>query len=234
MKLACSSSAFDALFRSGDLTQLEWIDLCAHQLTADGVVFDTRHFPRIDSDYLAQLKKMCVDKGLTIAALRDDAFFSGNPGQMERAAQIALELGSPLIAAPLQKETAATWSATLERLAAAASLAKRTNITLALRNAPDTFASGTHEMKRVSKEADSAWLRYGPDFSLFDAAGEPQALLPKVVLVWQQVRDANSYAELLARYRGFIALDDDEGRADAAQVERAVQTLRGREMVNRA
>ncbi|MGH8163526.1 MAG: hypothetical protein ACREP1_04245, partial [Rhodanobacteraceae bacterium] len=70
MKLACSSTAFDRELRDGDLTQLEWIDRCARELAADGLVFDVAHFPRTDADYLAQVKKMCADLGLTVAAVR--------------------------------------------------------------------------------------------------------------------------------------------------------------------
>jgi len=82
MKLACSSTAFDQQLRSGDLTQLEWIDACARELAADGVVFDVRHFPRTDTDYLAQVKKMSADLGLTVAALRHDGFFTADSAHM--------------------------------------------------------------------------------------------------------------------------------------------------------
>src|SRR5579884_2409690 len=105
MKLASSSTAFDEQLRSERLTQLEWIDLCAHELAADGVVFDVRHFPRTDTDYLAQVKKMAVDFGLTVAALRHDGFFTAEEPQMEQAVEMALALGAPLLSAPLPPET---------------------------------------------------------------------------------------------------------------------------------
>src|SRR5579884_2644633 len=104
MKLASSSTAFDEQLRSDRLTQLEWLDLCAHELAADGVVFDVRHFPRTDTDYLAQLKKMAVDLGLTVAALRHDGFFEGDDAHMAQAVEIALALGAPLLCAPLPAE----------------------------------------------------------------------------------------------------------------------------------
>ncbi|MFN2450529.1 MAG: hypothetical protein ABR508_12200, partial [Candidatus Baltobacteraceae bacterium] len=103
MKLACSSSAFDQDLRSGDLTQLEWLDRCAGSIAADGVVFDMRHFPRTDDDYLAQLKKMAADSGLTVAALRDDAFFQTQ--DTAKTLGIALALGAPLLTAPLPAQT---------------------------------------------------------------------------------------------------------------------------------
>ncbi|HEY8314003.1 MAG TPA: TIM barrel protein [Candidatus Baltobacteraceae bacterium] len=210
MKLACSSTAFDRQLRNGDLTQLEWIELCARELAADGVVFDVAHFPRTDSDYLAQTKKMCADLGLTVAALRDDAFFGGDEGRMSQTMEQAMALGAPLLASQLEAETAASWSEVLERLGMATSLAKRSNVTLAVRNVTQTFAASTHDLKRVSKEADSAWLRYGPDFAAFDSADEPEALLAGTVLAWYCGGPGNTPVRvraLLRDFRGFLAVD---------------------------
>ena len=71
MKLACASGLLHRAIEHGELTQLEFLDLCARELACDGVVLDVRHFPRTDDDYLAQVKKMAADRGLTIAALAD-------------------------------------------------------------------------------------------------------------------------------------------------------------------
>ncbi len=82
MKLACASGALHRSFVRGDLTQLEFLDLCAHELACDGVVLDVRHFPRTDDDYLAQVKKMAADRGLSLAALADAAFFRSDGERM--------------------------------------------------------------------------------------------------------------------------------------------------------
>ncbi len=230
MKLACSSTAFDELLRSGELTQLEWIDLCAHDVAADGLVFDVRHFPRTDADYLAQLKKMAVDLGLTVAALRDEAFFGAERSGMESSLDIAAVLGAPLLSAVLPAQTAVDWNGVRASLSRATSLAKRFNITLAVRNAAGTFAASTLDMKRISKEADSAWLRYAPEFAAFDAASDPAALLAKIVLVWQQAQalpvPSGPPEEFWPRYRGFVALDAAGGNADATSMKNAVRAWR--------
>lgn len=228
MKLACSSTAFDERLRSGELTQLEWIDLCAHELSADGIVCDVRHFPRTDTDYLAQVKKMAVDTGLTMAALRHDAFFDADPEHMEQALDMALALGAPLLSAPLPAETAISWADMQARLGTATSLAKRLNVTLAVRNMPQTYAATSADMKRVSKEADSAWLRYGPDFGAFDAASEPEALAGKCVLAWHDFRrkDTSARVEALRGFLGFLCLTDGEGAATAESAREAFQTWR--------
>jgi len=227
MKLACSSTAFDEQLRSGDLTQLEWIDACARELAADGIVFDVRHFPRTDTDYLAQLKKMAADLGLSVAAFRHDGFFSADSEHMEQALEMALALGAPLLAAPLPPLTAAAWNDVLERLGEATAFAKRFNVTLALRNEPHSFAAGVADMKRVTKEADSAWLRYGPDFDALEKGSDPEELLSKTVLVWQEFDRANEdrLRELFASYRGFLVLDAAEGNAGVQSMKKAVDRI---------
>lgn len=230
MKLACSSTAFDEQLRGDRLTQLEWIDLCAHELAADGVVFDVRHFPRTDTDYLAQVKKMAADLGLSVAALRHDGFFDADAPHMEQALEMALALGAPLLSAPLPPEVAMSWSEVQARLGNATSHAKRLNVTLAVRNAQHTFAASAHDLKRVSKEADSAWLRYGPDFGALDAGSDPQELLPKSVLIW-----SDSHAEpspLLAPFLGFVALDAAAGDADVQTMKNALRRWRTAFVVN--
>lgn len=234
MKLACSSTAFDEQLRGDRLTQLEWIDLCAHELAADGVVFDARHFPRTDTDYLAQVKKMASDLGLSVAALRHDGFFDTDEPHMEQAVEMALALGAPLLSAPLPPETAASWSEVQIRLAGATSIAKRLNVTIAVRNVPHTYAASSHDLKRVSKEADSAWLRYGPDFSRLDAGSEPEALLPKTVLVWADASvEPAPAAGLLAGFRGFVALDAAAGDASADRMKNALRRWRTASVVDR-
>lgn len=219
MKLACSSTAFDEQLRRGDLTQLEWIDACARELAVDGAVFDVRHFPRADTDYLAQIKKMCTDLGLTVAALRHDGFFCNGMEHMEQTLLTALTLGAPLVAAPLEPVTTVSWTQSLERLNDAAALAKRLNVTIALRNVPHSHAASVHDMKRAAKETDSAWLRFGPDLDSLEAGDDFHELLPKTVLIWH-----GYVAPFVAvgSYRGFIVLDAPQGDATIGSMQNAL------------
>ncbi len=231
MKLACTSGAFHAVIESGGLTQLEFLDFCAREAACDGIVFDVRHFPRTDDEYLAQLKKMATDRGLTVAALADAGFFGAPQERMAAVLDWAVALGAPLIAAPLAREVECAWSEQLERLGVAATLAKTRNVTLALRNAPDTFAATTHDCKRVAKETDSAWLRFGPEPLRLDAASDPRVLAPNSVLLWSDVRlDAEStvarVVEIFADFRGHAVLDDACGEASAAGISTAVRRWR--------
>jgi hypothetical protein len=230
MKIACAAGAFAQLIERGGLTQLEFVDLCAREFACDGIVFDVRQFPRTDDDYLAQLKKMAVDWGLTVAGIWDRAFFSAHSEAMLETLRLAVVLGAPLVAAPLAGEHFMPWSSQLERLGAASGLAKQLNVTLALRNAPDSYASTTHDCKRVAKETDSAWLRFGPQPASFDAASDPASLGTDSVLLWSSVCESDAaIAQTIsgfADFRGFVALDDAHGAATALDVAETVARWR--------
>jgi sugar phosphate isomerase/epimerase len=231
MKLACASGSFHRTIESGELTQLEFVDLCARELACDGVVLDVRHFPRTDDDYLAQVKKMTTDRGLTLAALAAPGFFSATREQMAAALAQAVRLGAPIVAAPLSRETDSAWTDQLMRLGVATSLAKAQNVTLALRNAAGTFAATTHDCKRVSKEADSAWLRFGPQPQGFDAASDPRLLAANTVLIWSDAgteteRSIAAIVDGFESFRGHLVLDESTGTATPAQVTAAVERWR--------
>jgi hypothetical protein len=230
MKVACASGSFHRDIERGELTQLEFLDVCARELACDGVVLDVRHFPRTDADYLAQVKKMATDRGLSIAALADSTFFS-SPQRMAELLERALALGAPLLAAPLAAEIESSWTDQLANLGRATALAKARNVTLALRNAPGTFAATAHDCKRVAKEADSAWLRFGPEPQRLDAASDPHALAGNTVLLWSDAvaQTDRSIAQTLATFadfRGHVVLDESDGSATAARLAAAIRCWR--------
>ena len=233
MKLACTSAAFARAFDRGDLTQLEWLDVCARELECDGVVLDVRHFPRTDDDYLAQIKKMAADLGLCIAALTDDSAFTG--GDVRDALRMALAIGTPLLAGRLAADTACTWSEQLERLNEATGAAKAANVTLAVRNAAGSFAASVHDCKRVSKETDSAWLRYGLDPRAFEAGSDPGDLRSKAVLLfWDDAAEPD--VAPWEEFRGFVSLDRPAGDTSRAEMQRAMRrwrTARANQELNR-
>lgn len=232
MKLAAASSAFDRAIAAGDLTQLEFLDLCANDAACDGAVLDVRHFPRTDGDYLAQIKKMATDRGLALAALSDAGLYALDDDAMRARFEQALALGTPLLAAPLCAETAMSWLDQLTRLGVATALAKEFNITLALRNAPGTFAASDRDCKRVSKEADSAWLRYGPEPATFDGASDATRLRANVVLLWSSIADnaeesARRLLEGFDNFGGYVVVDDAKGTADAATLHATLRAWSG-------
>lgn len=228
--------AFAGRLSTGELTQLEWLDMCARRLEVDGVVCDVRHFPRRDSDYLAQIKKMATDLGLTISALWSGDFFTNGEDGMRGDLELALEIGAPIVSASLSTQTQRSWSDELACLDFATALAKNRNVTLAVRNAPGGYAATSHDLKRLTKEADSAWLRYALEIEALDAASVPESLMSKTVLLWH-VHDSaevhsdeddriERFLELTKDYRGHLALDFAEGAADEKSMHAAVRSWR--------
>ncbi len=228
MKLACSSADLARSLASGTLTQLEWLDWCAAELAADGVVFDVRHFPRTDGEYLAQLKKLCADLGLTIAAVADDAAFEEEGA---RALSIAAALGAPVVVARAPHalgENGETWNRFVAGAKSAARAAKRTNVTLALRNAPATLCPGAAECKHLSKDVDSAWLRFAPDLASLGPLEEASALLRRAVIATHTLGPADDYealARTLSALRAFLVIEPS-GPEPQAELRTAVARLR--------
>lgn len=233
MKIASSSASFDRDLRAGDLTQLEWLDVCVAPLKLDGVVFDARHFPRTDDEYLAQLKKMCVDRGLTVAALASDALFESD----EQWFDIAVRLGAPLLIArtPPLSDAASAWNEVAAKAKRAASAAKRANVTIAIRNAPGTFCEDAAGLKRLAKDTDSAWIRYASDPARLPPIEPLDTLLPRTVIALHDIDTTASGsgaledAALLSSlrvFRGFLVLDDPVRQGGSEALACAVEEQR--------
>lgn len=228
MRLACVSGAFDYAFARGDLTQLEFVEACAREIACDGVVLDVRHFPRLDNDYLAQIKKMTTDLGLTVAAYSDDSFFFGGPDAFAASLERAWRIGAPLLCARLGRETDLPWTEQIEAIGKAATLAKGANVTIAVRNAPATYAATGHDCKRVAKEADSAWLRFGLQPGTLDSATDPAILIPYTVMLFCEstLPPERDRVQAFRNFRGFLALDRDDRSATLDEMRAATERRR--------
>jgi hypothetical protein len=215
MQLACSSAMLDHLLVSGDVTQLEWVDLAARSLPVDGLVFEMRHFPRTDHEYLAELRKLCVDRSLTIAAIAIDNIFAYDTEALEAIFEVAVMLGAPLILTdPPQANAevpAYAWREAAQHGKLAARIAKRANVTIAVRNAPHSLCPGAAELKRLTKDIDSSWLRFAPDASSLSAE-DLSTLRARSVIV--TVRDL-TVPTLEADRKGFVVLEAREPKLDA-------------------
>jgi len=240
MKIACSSAGFSRAIAEGSLTQLEWLDVCANELEVDGLVFDRAQFPRTDDEYLAQLKKLAVDLGLTIAAVSSDTPFAG-----EDAADfdIALRLGAPLVVrrAPPTSDDPSAWGAFTDAARTIASAAKTANVTLAVRNAKGTLCASAADVKRLAKDVDSAWLRCALEPAAFGTPDEGDVLLAKTVIAFHPIERQEAFAtpaddaapalvRALARYRGFVVLERDENDPSRTSYHEALErftALRG-------
>jgi hypothetical protein len=236
MKIASSSASFAAALADGSLNQLEWLDLCAAELELDGVLFDRRHFPRDDADYLAELKKMAVDLGLSVAGLfAGDLLADGGTRRLDEAAA----LGAPLVVfdAPPASDAETAWSAFTEALKPLTMAAKRANIVLALRNGPASLCAKVADCKRLAKDIDSAWLRFALDATTLGAFERTDALLEKTVIATHAIGNTATFARdddpearallaSLAGFRGFVVVDRGAGGGERDAYHHAILRLR--------
>jgi xylose isomerase-like TIM barrel protein len=230
MKLCCSSRSYARAFQSGALTQLEWLDRCAG-LGVDGVDFGAAHFPRTDSDYLAQLKKLCADRGVSVASVSFDAAFGD--GDVDRqAASVeewvdrAVGLGAPLLrfaCGATEGPPAIAWREFIRGLKLASASAKSRNVTLAMEANDGTLVGGPAEARRALKECDSAWLRLAPHLEQLLAPADPdwESLLTEAVIAVSRGSETEIAAIPLLRragYIGYVIIESTGADEDAAFV----------------
>jgi hypothetical protein len=236
------------MLATGDLTQLEWVDLCAGELGLDGVEFVRSHFPRADTDHVAQLKKLCADRCLTVAALHHDTPF--DPGDVDQhvaklanSLEVAAGLGAPLVRIGVAAGTSPlAWREAVRGLKTACAQAKQYNIPFALEPQAHSLVATPADAKRAIKECDSAWLRLAPTAALFGAPTKDEwvEVLDYTVMVVAPMSRLDTfgadegvdYLSALSwlwqqRYRGFLSLEYRGEEPERDAVPRAVAWLRG-------
>ena len=250
MKLCCNSHSYARMLAAGDLTQLEWVDLCSHELMLDGVEFAGAHFPRTDDDYLAQLKKLCVDRCLTVAGYHHDimldaADIDAHTEKIARSLARAQALGAPIVrfaCAEGHGSPGVAWRELIRGLKTICIEAKARNVTLAVEPREQSLIATPADAKRALKECDSAWLRVAPSAVVLASsqAGEWSAPLDDAVIVNAPMHQLDTYGAdvtidylvVLAqlwqhRYRGFLSLEYTGLEAEGDAVVRSVVWLRG-------
>jgi len=87
MKLGCSSWSFHRLFEEGKIDQRRWIEKCADELLLDGIELLDFHFPSTNDTEIKRIKKLIVNKGLTISCISVSNNF-GAPTERARQKEV--------------------------------------------------------------------------------------------------------------------------------------------------
>jgi hypothetical protein len=230
MKVAISSASFASALAAGGLTQLEWLEGCASGLGADGIVFERRHFPRTDSEYVAQLRKVAVDLGLVPLAVAEPRLFDPAvpEGQRHAAIELAASLGALFVLAQLPAPgeiPPATFVGVAAAAKAAVKNAKAANITLLVAPQAGTLAEDVPGLRHFQKDVDSAWLRFalpaGADRSAFNTRDRA------LVVTFGPRDDLDRLAEIDEAARPWLLLtgEADAGRVAALRCAGAKKTL---------
>jgi hypothetical protein len=182
MRIAVSSSTFRRPLAAGELTQLEWLERCASELDADGVLADLADFPRTDPEYTAQLRKVAVDLGLVPFGLDTAGLFEREATARESTLVLATALGALVVRSALPPPgnlPPASYVETVAVVKALGRAAKAANVTLLVPPAPGTLGEDLAAVKRLLKDADSAWVRPCPR-ALDEAATSAKSWFPAV------------------------------------------------------
>src|SRR5579864_3348282 len=90
MRLACLSLSFKPEFAARQMDDLKFIDLCA-MLELDGIDFNLSSLRSLEKDHLKKIKKVCLERGLTIACLGVSNDFGRPPEEQEAVQKQVLE-----------------------------------------------------------------------------------------------------------------------------------------------
>ncbi|HEY0381801.1 MAG TPA: hypothetical protein VGC72_06345 [Candidatus Elarobacter sp.] len=230
MRIAVSSSTFRRPLETGELTQLEWVERCASELGADGVVTAVLDFPRFDDEYVAQLRKVAIDLGIVPFGIDAPGLLdpAGAPAGLEQALTVARRLGTAVIrtAAPAPGEVPpATFVATVRTAKAVARSAKAANVTVLVTAAPATIAEDLAGLRHLLKDADSAWLRACPPVALEAGQIGPKDRVPAFVAT-----PADDPAVVAERaYAAWVILDAPAGDRPWEAAGEAIRALRAAE-----
>jgi hypothetical protein len=167
VRIAISSSSFRRPLALRELTQLEWVERCASALEADGIVAAVADFPRVDGEYVAQLRKVAIDLGLVPFGLDAPALLdpTAAPGSAAEILALANAFGASVVRTVLPVPGDVPPASFVEAVAAAkqaSRAAKAANVTLVVAAAPGTLGEDVSEVKHLLKDVDSAWLRACP------------------------------------------------------------------------
>jgi sugar phosphate isomerase/epimerase len=226
MRLALSSRSFARAIERGALTQLEWLDVCSAEPAVDGVDLGIEHFPRRDAEYLAQIKKLCVDRGLSVAGVNTALEIGSGDVDPQVAALVATLDAAGALGAPLVRFACGTvtgspgiaWRELIRALKAVSEHAKHVNVALALMPLAGTLVPDDAAVRRALKECDSAWLRLALPAEVAWETHSGEA----VIMV--AAPQGNNLAAAL-RFRGFVSLEDTRGTLDSAQLRRWAETM---------
>ena len=200
---------------------------------------EARHFPRTDAEYLAQLKKMAADRGLTIAALADMDFFTA-------AAEHAGEFWSEAVTASARQ----FWPRRLrvkpevpgaQKLSAAeygdvaCKVARTSRWHFATRRKHSLHRHTTANALRKRRIRHGCVTVLQPQ--ALDIASDPRLLAPNTILLWSDAADESdrTIADILGAFpdfRGHLALDESSGAATVAALRASVHRWQ-RAMLNR-
>lgn len=208
MKLGCSSWSYHRAIVEKRLDQRGWLELCAGELSMDGIELLDIHFPTLDKDYLREIKKQATDAGLTISCVS----VSNDFGLEERDARdrelakvkqwlnITAFFGAPVLRVfggwyhgDVKKGgegAEVVWREMVDYLSICSEYAAEQGIVLGIENHNGRGIVGTaDEVERCLSEVKWPWLRLNLDTGDYGDIESIRRTLPQAVHVHAKLYD---------------------------------------------
>lgn len=249
LRLSVMSLSYQRAFRAGQMDFLSYIDEC-RALDLDGVDLHGRHFASEDTDYLWQIKKACVRRGLTIACVSIPNNYAlpaeQLPAEMAKTRKLidsAAYLGAPLVrvfAGWSDQRDDKTWQLVRDCLGDAAEYGQRRGIVVALQNHNHHGVASTgQEVLRMMAEVNHANLRHVMDSGQYPDLYESMKLTAehavhvrcKIYQIDSGKEERLDYHRIFAilrhvKYNGFLSIVYEGQGDEKADVAKAVPFLR--------
>ena len=179
MRLCCLSLSFQPQFQARQLDDLGFVDLCG-RLRLDGVDFNVASFRSLDRGHLRQVKKRCLERGLSVACLGLNNDFGRLPGE-QPAVQQAIRQGidaAQFLGAALVRLFAgfvhpgdtreAVWQRTVEGLRRAADHGERAGVVVGVQNHNHQGITQTgDDVLRLLRDVGHPWCSHILDTGQF-------------------------------------------------------------------
>jgi sugar phosphate isomerase/epimerase len=238
MRLCCLSLSFQHEFRSGQMDDLKFIDLCA-RLELDGVDFNMSSFRTSERDHLKKIKKLCLERGLSIACLGVSNNF-GRPADQQEAVlrqvrqgiDTAQFLGAPVVrlfagSVGAGQTREAVWKRVVEGLRRAAEYGERAGVVVGLQNHNHNNIAATGEdVIKLLEDVNHPWCKHVLDTGQYLGSQGASGARPDDARRHDLYRSIARTAPLAVFVRAKL-YRIKSGKEEWLDYDRIFQTLRG-------
>lgn len=237
MRLSCLSLSYQNQFRAGKMDLLSFIKT-ARALNLDGVDLHMNHLPRFDRAYLKQLRRACLDNGMSIPSFPVSTEFARDaskiPAELEKARvamEVGLYLGAPLIrvfvgSAPSPERTEEAFKYSADALRRCAEVGADIGMVVALQNHSGLTSTGD-DMLRFHKEINHPNFALVLDTGHFTGRDGPRGPKQDGHTYDTYYRSLEQVAPLAPFVRTKLYEVDAQGREKYIDYNRVFNILRG-------
>lgn len=237
MRLSCLSLSYQNQFRTGKMDLLGFIRT-ARSLNLDGVDLHMNHLPRFDRIYLKQLRRACLDNGMSVPSFPVSTEFARDaskiPAELEKARvamEVGLYLGAPLIrvfvgSAPSPERAEEAFKYSAEALRRCAEVGAEIGMVVALQNHSGLTSTGD-DMLRFHKEVNHPNFALVLDTGHFTGRDGPRGPKQAGHTYEHYYRSLEQVAPLAPFVRTKLYEVDAQGREKYIDYQRVFNILRG-------